>query len=300
MLLHNRSVVFAEGEVGRVCTDAILSMGAEILALFTSGDAPYAHGVPVFTDSPELHLDAVRELNPDTVFSFGYSRAIPDEIIGLAAGGAYNLECEPVNLAIINGEEEISVSLCHMTAESDDGVVDSETVSIGLDDTARDLCAGVTEAARSVTLRGYPLIVAGVAPRRRRDKPRAATFGARAASNGAIDWNMSAAEIYNLVRGSAHPFTGAFSYLRDDSGAWKKVFIWRARALPNSSTKGYAPGSVLSLAPLGAATGGGVLQIELIQLEGEEELSATNFTGVHRLRVGQAFDSLDANEEGEG
>ncbi len=319
MQLYNRSVVFAYSEIGCVCLEAILSMGAEVLAVFTHEDDPHEeiwfrsvaqiagnHGIPVFTDSPKKHLEYLRELNPDLVFSFYYRKIIPVEILERAPGGAYNLHGAllpryrgraPVNWAIIMGEEESGVTLHHMTAEVDKGdIVDQEVVSIGFDDTARDLYASMTVAARAVMLHNYPLIVSGVAPRKPQDDALATTFGRRTPADGIIDWKEGAMEIYNLVRGTTHPFPGAFSYLLGEGGLWRKVYIWRAHPLTANSSMGADPGTILSIAPLCVATGRGVLQIEQVQIEGQTELAAANFVNMHDIAPGMAFDSLDALE----
>lgn len=314
---YNRSVVFAYSEIGCVCIETLLSMGAEILAVFTHEDDPREEiwfrsvarlagerGIPVFTEPPGQRLEYLRILAPDLVFSFYYRRMIPNEILENAPGGAYNVHGSllpryrgraPVNWAVIMGEEESGVTLHHMTAEADKGdIVAQEAVSIGFDDTAFDLYGGIAAAARSVMLRNYPLIVSGVAPRRPQDEALATTFGKRTPSDGIIDWNMSAKKIYDLIRGTTHPFPGAFSYLREENGERKKVWIWRARPIPQGSSKGKQPGAILSLTPLSVATGGGVLQIGQIQLEGQPELSAANFVNVRRLTPGISFGSPDA------
>lgn len=317
MNLYNRSVVFAYSEIGCVCIEAILSMGAEIQAIFTHEDDPHEeiwfrsvariardHGIPVFTGSPRQHLEYLRELAPELVFSFYYRRIIPNEILENAPGGAYNMHGSllpryrgraPVNWAIIMGERESGVTLHHMAAEVDKGdIVDCEIVPIGFDDTARDLYTGMAVAARSVMLRNYPLIVSGVAPRRPQDESLATTFGKRTPSDGIIDWSMSAEKIYDLVRGTTHPFPGAFSYMKGEDGVWRKVWIWRAHPITQNSSLKKAPGAFLSLTPLSVATGCGALRIEQIQLEGHPELAATNFVNVQRVTSDMSFDSLDA------
>lgn len=316
---YNRSVVFAYSEIGCVCLEAILSMGADVQAVFTQNDDPREeiwfrsaaalaknHGIPVFTDPPRQHAAYLRELSPDLVFSFYYRRIIPEDILELAPGGAYNLHGAllpryrgraSVNWAIIMGERESGVTLHHMTGEPGKGdIVDQMSVGIGLDDTARDLYAGMAEAARAVMLRSYPLIVSGVAPRRAQDDSLATAFGKRSPSDGIIDWNRSANEIYNLVRGTTHPFPGAFSYLREEGGTWRKIYIWQARPLPFNSSRGKKPGVILSLAPLCAATGSGVLQIEQLQPDGQQELTAANFVNTSGVTPGAVFGSPGSSD----
>lgn len=302
-------VVFAYSEVGYVCTEALLSMGADILAVFTHEDDPAEeiwfrsvadlaekNNIPVFTDSPKNHIDFIRELSPDMIFSFYYRRLIPMEIIDGVRGGAYNVHGgllptyrgrAPVNWAIIRGETESGVTLHHMTDKADCGdIVDQEVVEIGFDDTVRDLYAGIADASRRIMLRNYPLIASDSAPRRRQDESAASSFGKRTPADGLIDWHRTSMEIYNLIRGTTHPFPGAFSFL---GSTGEKVWIWSARPLKGASARGNEPGTVTSIVPLCIATGDGLLKVDRIQVEGHPEQNDREFVREFAARVGMEF-----------
>jgi methionyl-tRNA formyltransferase len=92
--------------------------------------------------------------------------------------------------------------------------------------------------------------------------------GGRKPEDGRIDWNRSAVQIYNLIRGVTHPYPGAFAIL--DS---KRVIIWTAWPLEGQ----YEPGRVVSINPLQVGTGKGLLEIRSLQVEGEQETSAEEF-----------------------
>lgn len=309
----NRCVVFAYSEIGCACLETLLSMGADVAAVFTHEDDPNEeiwfrsvasearkNGIPVLTDSPRDKIDFIRSLEPDLIFSFYYRSIIPNEVVELPPGGAYNMHGSllpkfrgraPINWAIIMGETETGVTLHHMTSEPDKGdIVDQETVTIGFVDTAIDLFAGAVEAAKTVMLRSYPLIASGVAPRQAQDESQATTFGRRTPADGLIDWRKSAREIYNLVRGVTHPFPGAFSWLERE-GEVRRVFIWRAWPLDTSSSMGKQPGTVVSLVPLCVATGKGVLRLESLESEGQGEVPAASFVGMEGIRPGTRFQS---------
>jgi len=85
-----RTVVFAYQDVGYVCLDALLGLGAEVAAVFTHDDDPAEriwfrsvrrlaeqHGLPVY--APERldsggWLERLRGWDPDFIFSFYYRR----------------------------------------------------------------------------------------------------------------------------------------------------------------------------------------------------------------------------------
>lgn len=310
MTKWNSAVVFAYGEVGYVCLETLLSMGCEVLAVFTHEDDPNEtiwfrsveelarkQGIPCYTDSPSNHMEELARLRFDLVFSFHYRSMIAMDIIGLAPGGAYNVHGgllprfrgrAPVNWAIIMGEKQSGVTLHHMTERADCGdIVDQEEVAIGFGDTAMDLYMSIVDASRLIVKRNYRPIALGTASRRPQDESRAGRFARRTPADGVIRWASSSIEIYNLVRGTTHPFPGAFSNF--DGDVEGKVFVWRARPLPKAVTGGREPGTVLSLLPLCVATGEGVLKLERLQMEGHPEQNDIKFVQTFDVSVGDMF-----------
>src|SRR5262249_58236395 len=88
-----RSVLFAYSDVGYVCLDLLLELGADVAAVFTHDDDPgeeiwfrsvrrlaEERGLPVFT--PERFdtgdwLERLRAWDPDFLFSFYYRPLLP-------------------------------------------------------------------------------------------------------------------------------------------------------------------------------------------------------------------------------
>ena len=65
----------------------------------------------------------------------------------------------------------------------------------------------------------------------------------RTAADGKIDFHHRTREIYNLVRGVAAPFPGAYAYMGD-----KKVTIWKAHPFDEMiDFSDYAPGEVIDV-----------------------------------------------------
>jgi methionyl-tRNA formyltransferase len=214
---------------------------------------------------------------------------ISEEILALAPLGAYNMHGSllpkyrgraPVNWAIVRGDTQTGATLHVMVKRPDAGdIVDQEAVAIGPEDTAREVFAGVTNAACIVLERQLTNLLAGRAPRTPQDESQAEYFSGRSASDGRIDWNRSAREIFNLIRAVTHPYPGAFA----EFGS-RRLLIWWARPLECAPAK---PGEVISESPLRIAASHGCLQVSDWQWLGEAQ--AHDGDG-HGLRTGMTAD----------
>jgi len=278
-------IVCAYHNVGYRCIEELLRQGADIALIFTHEDSPTEqiwfasvreladrHGIPWSTSDINEPENVVRisALAPDFILSFYYRNMIKRAVLDIPKQGALNLHGSylpkyrgrvPVNWAVINGETETGATLHYMVEKPDAGdIVDQEKVEITFTDTAFDVFGKVAGAAVTVVSRAWPLLREGKAARIPMDLTAGSYFGGRKPEDGRIDWNKSAVEIYNLIRGVTHPYPGAFTFL-----GGKKIIIWKAWPVEGSGT----PGSIISRSPLLIGTGEGLLDILSLQPEGE-------------------------------
>jgi methionyl-tRNA formyltransferase len=290
-----RCVVFAYHEMGYACMSELLALGVPIAALFTHADNPteeiwwrscselaHQHGIAVYmTDSfDETWRAKIAAMQPSILYSFFYRNLLPNELLKIAPLGSFNLHPSllpkyrgrsPVNWMIINGEREAGVTLHHMVARADAGdIVAQRAVEIAEDDTALVLYRKLVPLGTSLIREYHPLIVAGRAPRRVQDLSAGSYFGGRRPEDGRIDWNWPARRIFNLVRGVAHPYPGAFCFV-----GGRKLMMWEARVAHDNGKRG-APGSIIhaTAAAVEVATGKGTILILRAQLEGNAEADA--------------------------
>lgn len=297
----NRVIVCAYHNVGYRCLEELLRQGADVAIVFTHEDSQTEeiwfasvrdlaekHNITWLTtdiNEPE-NVALIRKIAPAFIFSFYYRNMLDQVVLDIPRNGALNLHGSllpkyrgrvPVNWAIINGESETGATLHYMVEKPDAGdMVDQEKVPILFTDSALDLFNKVTEAARTVIGRNWPLLVAGTAPRIPMDLAAGSYFGGRKPADGIIEWTKDAVQIYNLVRGVTHPYPGAFTYLDG-----RKVTIWQAWPVEGKGE----PGRVVSLNKLLVGTGEGLLEIRSLQIEGEEEVSPSNLVDGNRLNA---------------
>ncbi len=304
-------LLFAYHEMGFACMEELLAMGAPIKALFTHQDDPaeeiwwrscaelaQRHSIPVYT--PEK-IDAdwiarIRALAPQVTYSFYYRRLLPDEVLGLAPMGSYNVHGSllpryrgraPVNWMLLNGEREAGVTLHHMVARADAGdIVAQRAVAIEDSDTAVSLYRKLVAIGAALVREYHPLIVTGRAPRIRQDLSQGSYYGRRQPEDGRIDWRWPARRVFNLVRAVTHPYPGAFCF-----AAGRKLFIWEAKIADDSGRRA-APGEIIGATPGGGleiAAGEGSLVVTRAQYEGGAEGAATEIIGAEPNRRPRAL-----------
>lgn len=234
-----RAVVFAYHDVGVRCLQVLLARGVEVTLVVTHEDNPgetiwfdsvaalcakqgIACVMPADASSPDL-MAQVRAAQPDMIFSFYYRQMLPDALLALAAQGAYNMHGSllpkyrgrvPVNWAVLHGETETGATLHAMVTRPDAGAIVAQTaVPILPDDTAADVFGKVVVAAEQTLWWVLPAMLAGCTPSLPNDLTQGSYFGGRNAADGQIDWQQTAARVYNLVRAVAPPYPGAWTML---------------------------------------------------------------------------------------
>jgi methionyl-tRNA formyltransferase len=318
-----RLIFLGYHNVGYFCLQALVdlcrALGDKIVAVVTHADHPqeniwfasvrelaWQHHLPVYQpedpNQPDF-VEAMRDLQPDFLFSCYYRHLLKKPLLELPKQGAINLHGSllpkyrgrvPVNWALVHGETETGVTLHYMVAQADQGdIVAQKRVPITEKDTALTLFARLTVAAAELLRDAYPLLRTGKAPRAPQDHSRASYFGGRTPEDGRIDWTRPAREIYNLVRAVTHPYPGAFTSLDG-----RKLFIWwgqpLAKPLPAVAVPGQIVARILGEGLL-VATGDGQFLIERAQWEGEPEFLGPILATWDQL-IGKNFESLKRNK----
>jgi methionyl-tRNA formyltransferase len=303
-----RNVLLAYHDIGAACLEELIGSGDAPSLVITHEDRPDEtiwfrsvrslaehRGIPVIApvDVNESRVvQRVRSLAPDFLFSAMFRQMLKRDLLDCPRLGALNLHPSllprfrgrsPINWVLVEGETETGVTLHYMVEKADRGdIVAQKRIPIAEDDTALSLHHKATEAARQLMRETYPLLAAGKAPRIQQDHARASYFGGRKPEDGEIDWGCPARRIYDLVRAVTHPYPGAFTWHRG-----RRLFVWWAR--PAASPRGLPPGQidVLGAQEVCVGAGEGTLRLERVQVEGEDELSATEWARRGGFRGGE-------------
>jgi methionyl-tRNA formyltransferase len=248
-------------------------------------------GIPVYQPDQvrdETFLRVFREISPDMVVLAAFGQILPIEIIELPRMGCLNVHpsllplyrgAAPINWTLINGEEKTGVTIMMMDEGVDTGdILLQEEMDIAPDEIFDNLHNRLSQLGAEILLKAVKGVAEGSIERKPQDSSRATYAPKLTKETGYIDWNHSAHEIVNLIRGlSSTP--GAYAFLRD-----KKLKIYHAVPGP-LSTGEKEPGTIGQFMESGlqVSTADGHVYIQDVQLEGKKRLSIDSFLRGFRL-----------------
>ena len=244
--------------------------------------------IPIFysTDVKSSEYKTVLlKVKPDIAFAIGWRYLINEEAYRIPPKGTLILHDSllpkyrgfaPMNWAIINGESATGVTLFYIAKGVDSGpIVDQERTVIAINDTAKTVDERLIKLYEDLIVRNLPTLQTGRANSISQDETLASYTCKRTPEDAQINWQNTALQIHNLVRGSTHPFPGAYTTLRG-----KKIFIW-ATEIPEVQENyvGSIPGRITGKRSgmIEVLTGQGVLWVKSLQYAGEVEQDAINF-----------------------
>ena len=214
-----------------------------------------------------------------------FAALVPNNILQLTPGGILNVHpsllpkwrgAAPIQASLLAGESETGVSIMRLVQAMDAGpILLQETLPIAPSDDYLSL------EPRLATL-GASLLVRALAeqPEAQPQNDADATYSKRITREDAqIDWSQPAETIWNQVR-AYREWPQAFTTF---NGQQLKLF----RATPHPAEERSVPGmvSILNGSPL-VATGGGLLRVDEVQLEGRRAQSGSEFLRGYPRLVG--------------
>ncbi len=223
-------------------------------------------------------------LDPEFIVVVAYGKILPREVLNIPRRGCINVHASllpryrgaaPIQRALMNGEKVTGITTMLMDEGLDTGDVllssheditekdNAETLAIRLSALGARTLIETLRGLRDGTIRPVP------------QKGEASFAPPLTKDEGKIDWNMSAEEIQNLVRGT-YPWPGAYCDIKGH-----RVRLVRVRSLEGIGQPGRiekASGGEILI-----GTGRGLLMIEELQPEGKRVMSAGAFLAGRRL-----------------
>lgn len=259
------------------------------LAISPVKECAQRHGLAVYQPErirrPEC-VEALRGTSARVMVVVGYGQIIPQSIIDLPPLGIINLHASllpkyrgaaPIQWAIANGETRTGVTTMRIDAGLDTGdMLLRADIAIGPEENAIELGARLAEMGADLlveTLRG---LETGTITPEKQDAAQATLAPILKKEDGRIDWNVSAQQIHNRVRG-LQPWPGAATRFRKQA-----LHIWKSRS---AAGPGSAPGELRRHGSRVVAGCGDHTALELleVQLEGKKRMSAADFANGQRL-----------------
>jgi UDP-4-amino-4-deoxy-L-arabinose formyltransferase/UDP-glucuronic acid dehydrogenase (UDP-4-keto-hexauronic acid decarboxylating) len=233
-------------------------------------DVYYPERYAMDTETDRAHFEA---LDADLLVVNGWQRLVPADVLrtfprgavgnhGSAFGLPKGRGRSPLNWSLVEGLDRFLLSLITLDPEPDaGGVVATRKFDVTVHDDIRTLYHKVTMAVEEMLLAELGALLRGEAdPTRQDGEPT--YYPKRNPADGAVAWEDTTADVYNLVRAVARPYPGAFTAPEGDPET--RVMLWRARPFSDDLGVGAAPGTVVRAFDRGdfvVATGDGTLLV---------------------------------------
>ncbi len=171
----------------------------------------------------EESIAKIKEINPDIIVVVAYGQILKEEILNLPKYKCINVHASllpkyrgaaPLNWVVINGEEKTGVTIMEMAKGLDTGDMLSKCeLEIG-DMTAGDVHDDLMYSGSKLLIETMKDIEDGTVTKTPQNDDESSYAHMMDKKLGKIDWNNSATDIQNLVRGT-QPWPGAFFKYED-------------------------------------------------------------------------------------
>lgn len=240
--------------------------------------------------------DFFTEIKPDAAVIIAYGQIVPRRLLEIPRLGWMNLHASllpkyrgaaPIAWAIINGESKTGLTTMRLDPGLDTGpILMQRETEIGSNETAPELTKRMSEMGAPLVMESLLKLDRGEIVPIPQDASRASYAPILTKEHGRIDWEQTAGEVYNRIRGLA-PWPGGFTTFRG-----RLCHIWGRLATVGSDVAiAKEPGSViLRDGAIEVVCGKDTrLKLEAVQVEGRKRISAREFVNGARLQRGERF-----------
>lgn len=240
----------------------------------------------------EEFLAALQEMEVDLQVVVAF-RMLPEVVWAMPPQGTFNLHASllpqyrgaaPINWALINGEKETGVTTFFLSHEIDTGqIIFHDKTAIGDEDNAGTLHDRLMEMGAKLVLKTVDAIINGnLVPIPQQELISSETLLKPAPKlykeTCRVNWNQSAAEVFNFIRGLS-PYPTAWSEMRSDDLSEPLRFKWYASEVVADENTTLTPGTLVTdhKSFIHIATKDGFIRITDIQLSGKKRMETTEF-----------------------
>ncbi len=233
------------------------------------------------------------ETKPDLIVVAAYGRILPEYILNYPQYGCINVHgsllpkyrgAAPIQRAVIDGEKETGVTIMKMAKGMDTGdMILKVSTPITETDTAGTLFDRLAVLGAEVLLEAIAQIVEGTAIYTPQDDAQATYAPMIEKSEGAIDFNRPASDLFHLIMGM-NPSPGAFV----DFGDYR-IKIHEASVSDRCNNQ---PGVICTVSKDGidvACGDGNSLRLKMVQKQGKNKTDAYSYACGAKLVVGEEF-----------
>ena len=233
----------------------------------------------------------VADLKPDLIITAAYGQIVPQAVLDIPRLGCINVHASllplyrggaPVHQAIIDGQEKTGVTIMYMVKKMDAGdMIAQKETPILEEDTVGILYDRLSDLGAKLLKETLPDILKGTNQRIPQDENLVTYAPTLSRKDERLDWNMSARQVYNKVRGT-NPWPGSYTTYQG-----KTVKIWAGQVHQcENAMKHHAHqdnGTIVKIFKdaIGVKVNDGVYLITELQLEGKKRMSVKDYLNGH-------------------
>lgn len=261
---------------------------------------------PVKVKNNEEFINEMKALKPDLFCVVAYGKILSAELLDIPKYGSINVHgsllpkyrgAAPIQRAVLDGEKVTGVTTMFMDIGMDTGdMILKEETEIGSEETTGELwdrlstigakllvetVKKIEEAVATGDVNSVDELKVKIGAEKQGDNFTVAPMLDKEMSF--IDWNKSAFEIHNLIRG-LNPIMGCVSFYEG-----KKIKIWKATIVSDFETEGKENGEIVRADKGGlyVKTADGVLSLLELQPENSKKMDYKSFLNGNKIEVGK-------------
>jgi methionyl-tRNA formyltransferase len=300
-----RLIINGQQAFGKACVEAVLDKGEdEVAAIYTAPDKEgrpadpikefaLEKGLPVYQPpnyTDDSVLDEMRALNADLMVMAYMIIFVPEAARNIPTHGSvcFHPSLLPlhrgpssINWPIIWGATKTGLTVFWPDDGLDEGdILVQKEIEIGPDDTLGSIYFDkIFPLGVQSVLEAIDLVRGGNPPHVKQDESKATYESWCRAANAKIDWDRSAGEVYNLIRGT-NPQPGAWTTY---DGETLQIFDCKKTDACRGRTGEITD---ISNGSITVTAGRGSIIVERVRYAGGKKVVAAEFAAEHKLEKG--------------
>ena len=305
---------------------ALVEAGHQVIAVVTQPDKPKGrgkevqmtpvkiqameYGIPVYQPAKVREasfVEVLKGLEADVYVVIAFGQILPKAVLELPKYGCINIHASllpkyrgaaPIQWCVIDGERETGITTMMMDVGLDTGdMLEKAVIPIEEKETGGSLHDKLSMAGGDLILSTLKKLEEGTLVRTPQTDEGTCYAKMLTKSLGDIDWNQGAVSIERLIRG-LNPWPSAYTMWNG-----KTIKIWAADVIAGREAAdflsesgvpaetGTAPGTVVCSDKRGlvVCTGGGLLSIRELQMEGKKRMDTPAFLRGYPFPAGDVF-----------
>ena len=305
---------------------ALVEAGHQVIAVVTQPDKPKGrgkevqmtpvkiqameYGIPVYQPAKVREasfVEVLKGLEADVYVVIAFGQILPKAVLELPKYGCINIHASllpkyrgaaPIQWCVIDGERETGITTMMMDVGLDTGdMLEKAVIPIEEKETGGSLHDKLSMAGGDLILSTLKKLEEGTLVRTPQTDEGTCIAKMLTKSLGDIDWNQGAVSIERLIRG-LNPWPSAYTMWNG-----KTIKIWAADVIAGREAAdflsesgvpaetGTAPGTVVCSDKRGlvVCTGGGLLSIRELQMEGKKRMDTPAFLRGYPIPAGDVF-----------